>query len=80
MSRIPRSLVLVALTAFLLKTAIALTTYGSTDVLIFETDVAKMRRDGGVALYRDGISSEWCGQIDPILMFFVLLAIDLVSP
>jgi len=56
--------VLVALAAFLLKTAIALTTYGSTDVLIFEADVAKMRRDGGLALYRDGISTEWCGQIE----------------
>ena len=64
MSRIPRSVVLVALAAFLLKTAIALTTYGSTDVLIFETDVAKMRRDGALALYRDGISTEWCGQIE----------------
>ena len=55
---------LLALAAFLLKTVIALTTYGSTDVLIFETDVAKMRRDGGLALYRDGISTEWCGQIE----------------
>jgi hypothetical protein len=58
--------VLVALAAFLLKTAIAFTTYGSTDVLIFETDVAKMRRDGGLALYRDGISTEWCGQIEQL--------------
>ncbi|HEX9477155.1 MAG TPA: glycosyltransferase 87 family protein [Methylomirabilota bacterium] len=57
---------LVALAAFLLKTAIALTTYGSTDVLIFETDVAKLRRDGGLALYRDGISTEWCGQIEQL--------------
>lgn len=61
---IPRSVVLVAFAAFLLKIAIALTTYGSTDVLIFETDVTKMRRDGGLALYRDGISTEWCGQIE----------------
>jgi hypothetical protein len=58
--------VLVALAAFLLKTAIAFTTYGSTDVLIFETDVAKMRRDGGLALYRDGISIEWCDQIEQL--------------
>ena len=52
----------VAVAAFLLKSAIALTTYGSTDVLIFEADLAKMTRDGALALYRDGISTEWCGQ------------------
>lgn len=64
MSRISRSLVLVTLAAFLLKTALALTTYGSTDVLLFEADVAKMRRDGSLALYRDGVSTEWCGHIE----------------
>jgi hypothetical protein len=55
LSRIPHSLVFVAVAAFLLKSAIALTTYGSTDVLIFEADLVKMRRDGALALYRDGI-------------------------
>lgn len=64
MFRIPRHLVLVAATAFLLKTAIALSTYGSTDVLIYESDVAKVRRDGAVSLYRDGIQTEWCGQAE----------------
>lgn len=59
---IPRRLVLVALAAFLLKTAIALSTYGSTDALIFEADLAKVGQDGGVALYRDGIRTRWCGQ------------------
>jgi hypothetical protein len=54
--------VLAALAAFLVKTAIALSTYGSTDVLIFEADLAKLRRDGAVALYREGIRTEWCGQ------------------
>jgi len=48
--------------AFLLKTGIALFTYGSTDALIFEADMAKIRQDGGVALYRDGIRTRWCGQ------------------
>jgi len=52
----------VALAAFLLKTGIALFTYGSTDVLIFEADLAKIRQDGGGALYRDGIRTRWCGQ------------------
>lgn len=59
---IHRRLVLVALAAFLLKTGLALFTYGSTDVLIFEADLAKIRKDGGVALYRDGIRTRWCGQ------------------
>jgi glycosyl transferase family 87 len=54
--------VFLAVAAFLLKTAIALTTYGSTDVLLFEADLTKIRRDGALALYRDGISTEWCGQ------------------
>lgn len=59
---IPRALVVAALAAFLLKTVIALSTYGSTDMLIFEADLTKIRQDGGVALYRDGIRTEWCGQ------------------
>ena len=45
-----------------LKIAIAVSTYGSTDVLIFEADLAKIRGDGGEALYRHGITTEWCGQ------------------
>lgn len=61
LSRIPRSLVLLVLAAFLLKIALAFFTYGSTDVLIYEADLAKVGRDGGVALYRDGIQTEWCG-------------------
>ena len=64
MSRFPRFLVLLVLAAFLVKTAIAFFTYGSTDILIYESDLAKMRRDGGVALYRDGIQTEWCGHGD----------------
>jgi hypothetical protein len=52
--------VLVALAAFLLKTAIALSTYGSTDARIFEADLAKVGQDGGVALYRDGIRTSVC--------------------
>jgi hypothetical protein len=58
----PRHLVALAAAAFLLKTAIALTSYGSTDVLIFEADLAKIRQDGGVALYRDGVRTQWCGE------------------
>ena len=61
LSRIPRSLLLLVLAALLLKTAMAFFTYGSTDVLIYEADLAKVRRDGGVALYRDGIQTDWCG-------------------
>lgn len=49
---------------FVLKAFIALSTFGSTDALIFESDLAKLARDGGLALYRDGIQTEWCGQVD----------------
>src|SRR4030095_17139761 len=56
-----RLLVLAAVGAFALKLTIAATTHGATDVLLFEADVAKMKRDGTVALYRDGIATEWCG-------------------
>jgi hypothetical protein len=56
--------VLAAVGAFALKLAIAATTHGSTDVLLFEADVAKMERDGMVGLYRDGIATEWCGRSD----------------
>lgn len=59
---VPRYLAGLALAAFLLKIAIALCTYGSTDVLIFEADLAKIRQDGGAALYRDGIRTRWCGE------------------
>jgi hypothetical protein len=54
-------LIPIALAAFLLKVIMALSTYGSTDVLLFETDLTKIRHDGAVALYRDGISTRWCG-------------------
>src|SRR5262245_21645187 len=56
-----RLLVLAAVGAFALKLTIAATTHGSTDILLFEAHVAKMQRDGMVALYRDGIATEWCG-------------------
>ena len=52
---------LAALGAFVLKVALAATTHGSTDVLLFEADAEKVRRDGAVALYRDGVVTEWCG-------------------
>jgi len=60
-SRISASLILLVLAAFVVKAAMAFFTYGSTDVLIYEADVAKLKQDGGVALYRDGIQTEWCG-------------------
>jgi hypothetical protein len=59
---IPRHLAVLASAAFVLKIAIALCTFGSTDALIYEADLVKIRQDGAVALYRDGISTEWCGQ------------------
>jgi len=62
-SDVSRSLIVVALAAFLLKIAIALFTYGSVDVLLFEADLTKIRRDGAAALYRDGVSTRWCGQV-----------------
>ena len=63
-SRILGSLVPLVLAAFVVKAALAFFTYGSTDVLIYEADVIKLRRDGGAALYRDGIQTEWCGHPD----------------
>ena len=59
---VPRHLAILASAAFVLKIAIALSTYGSTDALIYEADLVKIRRDGAVALYREGIITEWCGQ------------------
>jgi hypothetical protein len=44
------------------KIAIALCTYGSTDVLIYEADLTKIRQEGAAELYRDGITTRWCGQ------------------
>lgn len=59
----PRYLAALAAVALILKIAIALCTYGSTDVLIYEADLKKIREEGAVALYRDGISTRWCGQV-----------------
>ena len=59
---VPRYLAAVAAAAFALKIAIALCTYGSTDALIYEADLTKIRQQGAVALYRDGITTRWCGQ------------------
>jgi hypothetical protein len=57
-----RRLLLVGLAALLLKILLALFTFGSTDVLIFEADLAAAGQDGGVTLYRDGIRTPWCGE------------------
>ena len=40
---IPRHLAALAAAAFVLKIAIALCTYGSTDALIYEADLLKIR-------------------------------------
>jgi hypothetical protein len=61
--RLRRQIVLAAMCAFLLKTVLALSTYGSTDVLLFEADLAEISQEGGIALYRDGVRTRWCGQI-----------------
>ena len=77
-----RALVVGAVAAFLLKIVLALLTYGSTDALIFEADLMKIKQDGGVALYRDGIRTEWCGQVGqwPCPVFnhppFIILALE----
>lgn len=52
---------LCAVFAFVVKLTIAVSSYGSTDVLLFEADAAKIERDGALALYRDGVRTEWCG-------------------
>ena len=59
---IPRYLPVLVSAAFVLKIALALCTYGSTDALIYEADLTKIRREGAVALYRDGITTPWCGR------------------
>ena len=59
---VPRGLAALAAAAFLIKIAGALWTYGSADASIFEADLTKIRQEGAVALYRDGITTEWCGQ------------------
>jgi hypothetical protein len=51
----PALLVCAALVSFAGKATLALTTYGSNDVLTWEADLAKIRSDGALALYRDGI-------------------------
>jgi len=84
---VARRLVLVGLVALLLKTFLALLTLGSTDVLIFEADLAKIRQDGSVALYRDGIRTPWCGEplrpcppfIHPPFMVYALQGWALLS-
>lgn len=57
-----RAVAALAVVAFLLKVAGALWTYGSADAAIFEADLIKIRQEGAVALYRDGITTEWCGR------------------
>jgi hypothetical protein len=53
-----RSWVLIAAAAFafVLKTTIAFTTYGTNDVTTFERDLAKLKRQGAATLYREGIT------------------------
>lgn len=50
----PLAIVVCALLAFALKITLALNTYGSNDVLFWEANLAKIRSDGALALYRDG--------------------------
>ncbi len=45
-----------AVLALALKTVIALTTYGTNDVMTWERDLGKVESQGAAALYRDGIS------------------------
>jgi hypothetical protein len=51
----------VALLVLKTLTLLALFTYGATEILIFEADLVKIAQDGGVALYRDGRRTPWCG-------------------
>src|SRR5712691_1068107 len=52
-----RALIIAAgLLAFAIKITLTLNTYGTNDVTFWEADVAKVGKDGGHALYRDGIS------------------------
>jgi hypothetical protein len=42
---------------FLLETTLALSTYGTNDVLTWEQDVAKIESQGPLALYREGVQA-----------------------
>jgi hypothetical protein len=44
-----------ALLSFALKIVLAVNTYGTNDVIFWEGNLAKIRSDGGLALYRDGV-------------------------
>lgn len=76
-----------AVLALALKTVIALTTYGTNDVMTWERDLAKVESQGAAALYRDGISYAssdgvvYANQpfIHPPFMLTVLRAWDALS-
>jgi hypothetical protein len=48
-------IVVCALLSFALKIVLAVNTYGTNDVIFWEGNLAKIRSDGGLALYRDGV-------------------------
>ncbi len=62
---IKRALFIAAVAALAFKLALALTTYGTNDVVFWEANHAKIRADGGLALYRDGAIPVWNGTTYP---------------
>src|SRR5437899_9945953 len=53
----PISLVVVVAIVSVLKITLALTTYGTNDVLTWEQDLAKIETRGPSVLYREGVQS-----------------------
>jgi hypothetical protein len=51
------TIVAVAAIAFLLKTTLALRTYGTNDVMTWEQDLKKLHDRGATVLYREGVQS-----------------------
>src|SRR6266516_740853 len=51
----PALVTMAAAAAFLVKLALAWNTYGTNDVLFWERNLAKIRADSGIGLYRDGV-------------------------
>jgi hypothetical protein len=67
--RVPIILVL-AVAAFALKTAMAYLTYGTNDVTTWQLDLTKSKTRGAAALYREGVPFSYdAGRLSPVQVF-----------
>jgi hypothetical protein len=73
--------------AFAMKLALAMNTYGSTDSLIWEAHLAKVKTEGVLAWYRDGVTlrgadgrlAAWIGANHPPVVASLIVAGDHLS-